>query len=377
VDLGTPRRALRWGAGVAVAALLAGCSAAGSSSSSANSVTAKGSTLVIYLSEPASADPVQKQVLAGEQSACSHLAGSIPGTSRSVKCDTVQLGTLSANARDAIQNESSIAYIGEIQPGDSEQTLGINNAQDLLQVSPTDTAAELTQSVAAVPGSPGVFYEAAGTYGHTFARIVPTTEQEAQAVLAEMKTLGVRNLYVTGDTSDYGKVLQAAVRADASAHGITVNSSQTAVDAIFYGGDSPAQAEHYAAGASSTATATKLFLPSGLAGLNFASGPWSRFRAVYVSEPVPGAGASPRLASPQEAFGYAAVQAVIHALHEAGSSVTDRAIVVKDFHKLSDLPTAVGSLSINAQGDSSLGAASFGFATVRGGRLVMLRSKSG
>jgi ABC-type branched-subunit amino acid transport system substrate-binding protein len=360
-----------------VAAVVAGCATTGSSGSSANSVTATGSTLIIYLSEPASANPVQRQVLTGEQQACSQLAGSIPGTSRSVKCETVQQGTLSANARQAIQNESSIAYIGEIQPGDSEQTLGINNARDVLQVSPTDTATELTQPVAAVPGSPGDFYEAAGTYGHTFARIAPTTDQEAQAVLAEMKKLGVHNLYVKRDGSNYGNVLAAAMSAGASANGITVNNSETAVNAIFYAGDSLSGAQSFATSASSTAASAKLFLPSALAGLDFSAGPWSRFHAVYVSEPVPGAGSSPRIASPEEAFGYAAVQSVIHVLHEAGTSVTNRATVVKDFHKLSGLATAVGTLSINAQGDSSLGVGAFGFARVRGGQLVMLRSTSG
>lgn len=370
---------LRWGLGVAVAALVAGCSGTGGSgsSSSSSSVKAKGTTLVIYLSQPPSANPVEQQVLAGEQLACQQLAGAIPGTSRSVKCQTVSDPKLSDNARTAIQNESSIAYIGEITPGDSEQTLGINNAQDLLQVSPTDTAVELTQSVAAVPNSPGAFYEAGTTYGRTFGRIAPTSAQEAQAVLGEMKKLKVRNIYVTGDSSDYGRALQAAVRSGASAQGITVNNSETAVDAIFYGGNSSSAAEHYATSASSTATATKLFLSSALAGLDFSSGGWSRFHAIYVSEPVPGAGASPHLGSPAEAFGYAAVQAVIHVLHVAGSSVTNRSTVVKDFHKLSGFPTAVGPLSINASGDSSLGAASFGFARVRGGRLVMAASSSG
>jgi ABC-type branched-subunit amino acid transport system substrate-binding protein len=370
---------LRWGAGVAVAALVAGCGPAGSSgsSSSSNSVTAKGSTLIIYLSAPASPDPVEQQVLAGEQQACSQLAGSVPGTSHSVKCDKVQSSTLSTNARQAIQNESAIAYIGEIEPGDSEQTLGINNAQDLLQVSPTDTAAELTDSVDGVPNSPGTFYEAASTYGRTFARIAPTSIQEAKAVLAEMKKVGVHNLYVSGDASNYGKVLQTAVRSDASGQGITLSSGMSGADAIFYGGNSAADAERFASSAASAAASAKLFLPSGLAGVNFGSGPWSQFRAVYVSEPVPAAGASPHLTSPQKAFGYAAVQAVIHVLRQAGSSVTNRATVVKDFHKLSGLSTAVGTLSINGQGDSSLGAAGFGFARVRGGQLVLPRSASG
>jgi ABC-type branched-subunit amino acid transport system substrate-binding protein len=377
VRTGIRRRVLRWGAGVAVAALVAGCGTTGSSSSSANTVTAKGSTLIIYLSEPAGASAMQKQVLQGEQLACSQLGGSISGSGHSVKCDTVALRTLSANARDAIQNESTIAYIGEIQPGDSEQTLGINNAEQILQVSPTDTAAELTESVAAVPGSPGTFYEAAGTYGHTFARIPPTTTQEAQAVLSKMKALGVKSLYVTGDSSDYGKVLQAAVRSGASAQGITVSGNPSGVDALFYGGNSPTGASRFAASASSSAGSAKLFLPSGLADLDFSSGPWSSFRAVYVSEPVPAAGATPHLASPAEAFGYAAVQAVIHVLHEAGSSITNRGKVVKDFLKLSGFASAVGTLSINAQGNSSLGAGSFAFARLHAGQLVLAGSARG
>ncbi|HET9720817.1 MAG TPA: hypothetical protein VFP55_12125 [Solirubrobacteraceae bacterium] len=361
-----------------MAVLVAGCSGTGGSgSSSASSVTAKGTTLVIYLSEQSSPNAMQQQVMAGEQLACRQLAGAIPGTNRSVKCQTASAPKLSDNARTAIQNESAIAYIGEITPGDSEQTLGINNAQDLLQVSPTDTAVELTQSVAAVPNSPGAFYEAGSTYGRTFARIAPTSAQEAQAVLGEMKKLGVRSVYVTGDSSDYGLALQAAVRSGASAQGLTVSAGQSGADALFYGGSSFSGAQTFAARAASAASSARLFLPSALAGMDFSTGPWSQFRAVYVSEPVPGAGASPHLASPAEAFGYAAVQAVIHVLHVAGKSVTNRSTVVKDFHRLSGFATAVGPLSISASGDSSLGAGAFAFARVRGGRLVGPGSASG
>jgi ABC-type branched-subunit amino acid transport system substrate-binding protein len=372
----------RLGAGVAVAALVAGCSTTGSSSSS--TVVAKGSTLVIYLSQPPSPNPVQKQVLEAEQLACQQLTGSISGTSLSVKCDTVGDRELSDNARAAIQDESSIAYVGEIEPGDSEQTLGITNALDLPQVSPTDTAVELTQAVSAVPGSPANYYEAASTYGRTFARIAPTSAQEAQAALAQMKKLGVRNLYVTGDTSDYGNALQAAVRSDASAQGITVNNSEAAVDAIFYAGDSPSAAERYAASASSTAVSAKLFLPSALAGLNFSTGDWSRFKAVYVSEPGAPSSADKSFVSqfssrygspdPQAAYGYAAVQAIIHVLHEAGKSANNRGTVVKGLHELRNFSSVVGPISISSSGASSLGPSAFVFRQVRGGTLAALIS---
>ena len=61
---------------------------------------------------------------------------------------------LSDNARQAIGDSSSIAYLGELTPGASADTIGITNAEDLLQVSPTDTAVELTQVSPAVPNSP-------------------------------------------------------------------------------------------------------------------------------------------------------------------------------------------------------------------------------
>ncbi len=378
------------GAGVAVAALIAGCSASGSSgSSSSGSVVAKGTTLVIYLSAPPAADPVQKQVLDAEQLACQQLTGSISGTSLSVKCETASGGEVSDNARTAIQNESAIAYIGEIQPGGSEQTLGITNALDLPQVSPTDTAVELTHAVSAVPGSPGKYYEAAGTYGHTFARISPTSAQEATAQVDEMKRLGVKTLYVApGDGSDYAKALDAAVRADAGSAGLQTSTSASGADAIFYAGDSVSAADHFATGASSTGASAKLFLPSALAGVNFASGGWSSFHAIYVSQPGVGTtsdksfvsafkskyGAAP---GPQAAFGFAAIQAVVHALHTAGSSATNRTTVLRDLHKLSGLSTAVGPVSIDSAGDSSLGPTDFVFSRLRGGSLVPLRAKGG
>ena len=369
------RQVLRLGVGLAMAALVAGCSSTGSSSSAANQVSAKGTTLVIYLSGAPDPNSLQQQVLEAEQLACHQLSGNISGTSLSVKCDTIVKGELSSHARTAIQDESSIAYIGEIEPGDSEQSVGITNALDLPQVSPTDTAP-----------IPDGDYEELSTYGRTFARIAPTSAQEAQAVLAEMKKLGVKNLYVTGDSSDYGRALQAAVRSEASADGITVNNSETAVNAIFYGGNSAGAAERYAAGASSTAQSTKLFLPSALAGLNFSSGDWSRFSAVYVSQPGPAGAADKSFASqfssaygsapsPQAAYGYAAVQAVIHALDAAGKSATNRSTVRADLHKLSNLSTVVGPLSISADGNSSLGASAFVFSRLHAGRLVLLSSR--
>ena len=103
----------------------------------------------------------------------------------------MQHGELSNNARAAIQNPSVIAYIGELAPGSSDGTVGITNALNMLQVSPTDGALELTRPTPAVPGAPTSFYESWSTYGRTFAHAAPSTEQEA-AVLAAAMNAGTR-----------------------------------------------------------------------------------------------------------------------------------------------------------------------------------------
>jgi ABC-type branched-subunit amino acid transport system substrate-binding protein len=378
---------------LAVAAALAGCSSTGGAST-ATAVKAKGSTLVIYLSQPPAMNPVQKQVLQAEQLACPSSPQPVGGTHFSVRCNVVARSEPSANAREAIQDESTIAYVGEIQPGTSEQTVGITNALDILQVSPTDTAVELTQETQMEPRNapkpnvsraPSHYYESGSAYGRTYARIVPSSAQEAAATVAEMKKLGVKALWVQHDGSDYGRALAAAVRTDANAQGLAIQPSETASDAIFYAADSTSAADTFARNASSTATAEKLFLPSALAGLSFGSGGWSRFRSIYVSQPgVPASadkafraqfaarypGAPP---GPQAVFGYAAVQTVLHAIDVAGKNANDRATVVRDLHHLSGFASKLGPLSIGGGGDSSLGSSDFVFSRVRAGKLVPVK----
>src|SRR5947208_3071756 len=121
----------------ATVAFVAGCTGQGTTTPKVT-----GGTLTIYLSAPSGAASAQESdVIAAEQLAISR-------ASHSVSHFHVQFQFLhssaSGNARTAIQDSSAIAYIGELQPGSSAGTLGITNAQDLLQVSPTDTALELT-----------------------------------------------------------------------------------------------------------------------------------------------------------------------------------------------------------------------------------------
>ena len=79
-----------------------------------------------------------------------------------------------------------------------------------------------------------------------------------------------------------------------------------------------------------------------------------------------------RVPSPQAIFGYEAMSAVLSVLKKAGTSATDRAIVVQDFFAIKNRDSVLGTYSINAQGDTSL--APFVFSRPVNGKLVPFQS---
>ncbi len=241
-----------------ITAGLAGCTSSGAANSS---VTATGNVLRIYVSAATTDQPqVAQDVLDAERLAFNqgpHTIGRFL-----VRMQTVRGSTLSEQARTVIQDQSAVAYLGEIVPGSSEESLGITNALDILQVSPTDTALELTQTTPAVANAPDDYYESLSTYGRTFARVVPTSGDEAQAQAQEMESLGVSKLYVSSDGSDYGRAIAYAVSHDVG-HGITLVNSQADADGVFYGSASPRVAARFFNGVASVEPVREAVRPLG------------------------------------------------------------------------------------------------------------------
>jgi branched-chain amino acid transport system substrate-binding protein len=366
-----------FGASAALVVGLAGCAAAGTSS-----VKATGSTLTIYASIPsgAASDPLVRDVLDAERLAFQQKQSEV--TAFKLSLQTIQSSKLSNNARTAIENAGAVAYLGEILPGASADSLGITNALDVLQVTPTDTALELTLSTPAISNTPDRYYESLKTYGRTFARVVPNTSLEAKAQIQEMQSLSVGKLYVADDGSPYGKAIALAVK-QAAKPPITVVSSQAGADAIFYGASSDAAAIRIFNGAAQSNPAVKLFGPSALDDATFAAGLAAGTRNVYISAPgflpsdLPAAGqvflsdfkaAYQRAPVPQAIFGYEAMAAVLDVLKQAGASANDRSTVVRDFFAIKNRSSVLGTYSINANGDTSL--APFVFNRLRAGKLV-------
>ena len=372
-------RPLRWCA-LAAALALAGCTASGAGP------TVSGNALTIYLSDPpsVSADQRAQDVVLAEELAFSQLHSQV--SSFQVSISRLTHAKISDNAREAIKDSHAIAYLGEIVPGTSADSVGITNALDLLQVSPTDNAAALTQKTAAISGSPDHYYESFSTYGHTFTRMVPPTNHEAAALVAEMRALGISQVRVQSDpvcgrpsapaSCDYGETLRLE----------TAGASASATGALLYVGTSQGAAAKALNDAVASNPSVKLFLPSAVAdpALVAALTPAAQ-RALYVSVPAAPA-ADPSFASafqtafghapaPEAIFGYAAMQAVLDVLRAEGSQASNRSSVVSRFLKHSFSSSVLGPYSINANGDISL--TSFTIERVKGGKLVPVKTLQG
>lgn len=373
---------------MAAAAILSGCAAAPTASS------VSGSKLTIYVSAPPAGrnDARAQDVLDAEQLAF-HESGATIGT-LTLSVSVQRSPKISDNARNAIVDKTAIAYLGEIIPGQSEQSLGIVNDEQILQVTPTDTAVEETQATPAVSGSPNVYYEVTGSSSRNFARVGPTTAFEAKALLADAAALGVSKLFVASDGSDYGAGLAYAVKQSAGSSVSVVKGAATAAafsgsgaGALLFATADTAKARALFDAVASSDPSAKLLAPSGLDDQGFAAGLSSAAQsALEVS--APGFLAADLTASgrrfvaaftatyghapnPQAIFGYEAMSALISVLREAGKKATSRSTVRDDFFAIHNRNSVLGTYSIDANGDTSL--APFVISHVRAGQLTPYR----
>ncbi|HEX3688605.1 MAG TPA: ABC transporter substrate-binding protein [Solirubrobacteraceae bacterium] len=363
--------------------LLSTLALAGCATQTKSAVTVSGTTLTIYASQPpgAAGGQTAADVLDAERLALQQTGGTVGKFT--VKLVALHGKEITDNARRAVQDSSAIAYLGEIEPGTSQDSVQITNELGLLEVSPTDTAAYLTEAVPVVSGSPATFYPSRSTYHETFARVAPTSAQEATAITAEMHSLGLTKLYVADDGSAYGAAIASEVRAGAAKQGLSLVSGAASADAVFYGGNNPAAATKALDQAAAASGAAKLFAASALyddafvarlsaaaqknlyvSSPGFTSGALSPAGRQFVTAFRSAYGHAPAL---QAIFGYEAMSAVLAVLKQAGADAASRSTVVSDFRALHNRQSVLGTYSISS-GDTTL--VPFVFGRPRGGRLV-------
>jgi branched-chain amino acid transport system substrate-binding protein len=104
---------------------------------------------------------------------------------------------VSANAEQAADDETAIAYIGELDYGASAVSVPITNDAGILQVSPGDGLTSLTRSVPGRPrAGPERYYP---TGERSFLRLVPNDLLQAEVMLEQIRERGARRLALVFD----------------------------------------------------------------------------------------------------------------------------------------------------------------------------------
>lgn len=399
----------RW---LGLAALLAvipgilGCGGVSASETTGNQLTVYSS---LPLQGPSAA--ISQQIVGGEKLALARAGGHVGQFKISyVSLDDANPangqpspGESSTAAKQAAQDTSAIAYLGDYDSAATAISLPIINEAGILQVSPASPYVGLTSSMDAGQDEPGRFYP---TGKRNFGRLQPGDIVQAAAQARLMRTLGVGRVYVLDDQDPFEEPLATLVASEAERAGIEVaahDSMAITVGASFSGEvekivASHAQAVFLAAGSElETATLWRrlhsadpsllLLGSSAMAGEAFASRIGAAATRTYLTTPVladdlyPALGrrvleeyrrAFGRQAGAYALYGYEAMSVVLEAIRRAGEDGNRRQDVIDSFMSTHGRNSVIGRYSIEPDGETTL--ADYGVDRVLHGRAVFYRA---
>ena len=298
----------------------------------------------------------------------------------------------SANARKAVQDDSTVAYIGEFNSGATAISLPLLSEAGVAQVSPANSAVGLTtDGPGAQPGEPDKYYP---TGNRTFSRIVPTDLVQGAGMAQRMKDQGCASAFVVNDKEVYGAGLADNIARAADGIGLEI-AGEEAID--------PKAPNYRALGSKMASTGADCFAYAGITANNAvqlfkdiaASNPDAKvlMGSDAVAEPaftdpkegglppdvaervtVTAVGLAPKDYPPAgqkffkdyEAaygagdpgqyaiFGFEAMSLILDAIERAGDQGTDRAAVLEQIMSTKDRESVIGTYSIDENGDTSL-----------------------
>jgi branched-chain amino acid transport system substrate-binding protein len=193
-----------------------------------------GDTLTIYSSLPlqGTSKGQSEAVIDGEKLALNEVGGKVGKyTIKYVSLDdstaqnpgTADEGQTAQNARKAVQDESTIFYLGEFNSGGTKVSLPILNKANIPQISPSNTYVGLTTDApGSEPGEPEKYYPA---QKKTYARIVPTDTIQGAALATIMKEDGCQSVHIFNDKTTYGAGLARNVETAAKEIGLKVDAN--------------------------------------------------------------------------------------------------------------------------------------------------------
>lgn len=400
-------RRLRLAAALLAASVVAaGCGGDGG----AGGDTVSGDVLRIYASQPLRGvlAPQAEAVLRGERLALADAGGRAGRWRIDLRAlndadpvtGTWEPGMVSANARRAAQDESTIAYLGEMGTGASAVAIPILNETGILEVSPTDTVTGFTREVGGNPGEPDKYYP---TRDENFARLVPPDSVQAAALLQVLQDGGLRRVYVVHDQKLYGQGLARALSRGARAKGIEVVQVQgvdvedvapaalasevaaSRADAFLYAGEPAQGVPRLYAAVARAAPRVRLLgtytqvndafaraLPPDARVL--ATAPWLGLRAYPAAARRVAQAYERRYGEPMPTpalYGYEAMDVVLDAIRRAGEDGNDRGELIEELLATRNRASVLGRWSFDRNGDVTTKV--YGAWRVRDGRVTFSR----
>jgi branched-chain amino acid transport system substrate-binding protein len=382
-----------------VGATAFGVSACGDDSGGGGGGKASGSTLTIYSSLPlqGTSRGQSEAVISGERLALEKLA---PGNKigsfnlKYVSLDdstaqnpgTADEGQTAQNARKAVQDKSTIIYLGEFNSGGTKVSLPILNKAGIPQISPSNTYVGLTTSEpGSEPGEPDKYYPA---QTRTYARVVPRDTIQGAALVQVMKNDGCKAVTLWDDKTTYGAGLARNIELSAKQGGIPVQDRQgtdrgapnyrslaanVKTDCFIWSGVTGENGVQVFKDVAAAAPNAKLYGPDGVAEEAFtnpkkggipadvgartkvtvatlgvqdlpsAKPVVDAFKAKGVSQP-----------DPYAIYGYETMALALDAIKRAGANANDRKAVIEQIFNTKNRKSVLGTYSIDENGDTSL-----------------------
>ncbi|HKN92970.1 MAG TPA: branched-chain amino acid ABC transporter substrate-binding protein [Thermoleophilaceae bacterium] len=399
-----------------MAVFVAACG--GGSSGSSTGSTASGKTLTIYSSLPLQgASRTNSEALVNGIKLALNQAGGKAGqftiNYKSLDDSTAQTGKwdpgqTSSDARQAAQDKSTIAYIGEFNSGASAISIPILNRAGIAQISPANTAVGLTSNAAgASPGEPEKYYP---TGKRNYVRVVPKDTIQGAAVATVMKSDGCKKPYILNDKEVYGQGLATNTSDslktagipplgndgwDAKAANYRSVASKLAgkgVDCVFLSGIVDNNGVQLTKDIAAGIPNAKIYAPDGFCESGWVSPkeggvPTSLDSKLQCTVATLDPGSYPPAGkqffqqyeskygkgnlNPYAIYGYAAMSLALDAIKRAGSNGNNRQDVINALFSTKNLPSVLGTYSIDKNGDTSI--TDYGLYAVKNGQIVFSR----